>query len=249
MRYLTESRRDASSLDSPPRRATIPGSEGRAVRNILIGVAGGTGSGKTTVTRAVTERFGPSEVVLLEQDFYYKRADHLPFEERARINYDHPDAFDTDLLIEHVGSLVAGAAIEKPSYDFVAHNRRADTIHVEPAHVIILEGILVLENPRLRELMDIKLFVDTEADVRILRRLRRDMTERGRSFDSVIDQYLKTVRPMHLQFVEPSKRYADLIIPEGGQNRVAFDMLVAKIEYLLRKVPSQPTLRAVEVVA
>jgi len=205
------------------------------VRNILIGVAGGTGSGKTTVTRAVKERFGQSEVVLLEQDFYYRAFDHLPLEERARINYDHPDAFDTELLIEHVERLVAGVAIEKPIYDFVTHRRRPETLRVEPSHVIIFEGILVLENPRLRELMDIKIFVDTDADVRIIRRLRRDMTERGRTFESVIEQYLNTVRPMHLQFVEPSKRYADIIIPEGGQNRVALDMLAAKIDFLLRR--------------
>jgi uridine kinase len=206
------------------------------VRNILIGVAGGTGSGKTTVTRAVKECFGDSEVVLLEQDFYYKANAHLPFEERARVNYDHPDAFDTDLLVEHVRKLVAGEAIEKPVYDYVQHTRREETTRVEPAHVIILEGILVLEPPRLRDLMDIKIFVDTEADVRIIRRLLRDMRERGRTLESVIDQYLKTVRPMHLQFVEPTKRYADIIIPEGGANRVALDMLVAKVEYLLRRV-------------
>ena len=204
------------------------------MRNILIGVAGGTGSGKTTVTRAVKEQFGSEEVVLIEQDFYYK-ASELPFEERARINYDHPEAFDTDLLAEHVRRLIDGEAVEKPIYDFVNHQRRRDSVRVEPAHVIILEGILVLENARLRELMDIKIFVDTEADVRIIRRLKRDMKERGRTLDAVIDQYMTTVRPMHLQFCEPSKRYADLIIPEGGQNRVALEMFTAKVEYLLRR--------------
>ena len=209
--------------------------EGALVGNLVIGVAGGTGSGKTTVTRALKERFGDDEVGLLEQDFYYKANAHLPFDERCKVNYDHPDAFDTEVLASHLQSLVAGRAIEKPVYDFVRHTRKAETIRVEPAHVIILEGILVLESARLRELMDIKLFVDTESDVRVLRRLRRDMTERGRSLESVVAQYLDTVRPMHLQFCEPSKRYADLIIPEGGANKVALEMLSAKIEYLLRK--------------
>ena len=205
-------------------------------RNIVIGVAGGTGSGKTTVTRALLDRFGAGELTLVEQDFYYRPHGHLPLEHRARINYDHPDAFDTELLVEHVESLVRGEAIEKPAYDFVSHTRRADTIRVEPSHVIVVEGILVLENLRLRDLMDVKIFVDTDADVRVLRRLKRDIAERGRTMESVIAQYLSTVRPMHLQFVEPSKRYADIIIPEGGQNRVALEMLVAKVDYLLRLV-------------
>jgi uridine kinase len=205
-------------------------------RNILIGVAGGTGSGKTTVTRALRDRFGAGELTLVEQDFYYKPHDHLSLEERARINYDHPDAFDTDLLVEHTAALIRGEPIEKPLYDFITHTRRPETIRVTPSHVIILEGILVLENPRLRDLMDIKLFVDTDADVRILRRLKRDIEERGRKLENVIEQYLSTVRPMHLQFVEPSKRYADLIIPEGGHNRVALEMLVAKVDWLLRRV-------------
>jgi uridine kinase len=207
-------------------------------RNVLIGVAGGTGSGKTTVTRAVRERFGEDEVIVLEQDFYYKANAHLPLEERARVNYDHPDAFDTALLLEHVRKLVAGEPIEKPIYDFVSHTRRPETVRVVASHVIILEGILVFENPELRDLMDIKIFVDTDADVRIIRRLRRDIRERGRTLEAVIDQYLGTVRPMHLQFVEPTKRHADIIIPEGGQNRVALDMIAAKIEYLLRRVHS-----------
>lgn len=210
--------------------------EPSAKRNILIGVAGGTGSGKTTVTRALRDRFGEGELTLIEQDFYYKPHDHLALEERARINYDHPDAFDTDLLIDHVSRLVHGEAIEKPLYDFITHMRKPETVAVTPSHVIILEGILVLENPRLRDLMDIKIFVDTDADVRILRRLRRDIEERGRTLEKVVAQYLSTVRPMHLQFVEPSKRYADIIIPEGGHNRVALEMLAAKVEYLLRRV-------------
>jgi uridine kinase len=207
-----------------------------ARRNILIGVAGGTGSGKTTVTRALRDRFGAGELTLVEQDFYYKAHGHLPLEARARINYDHPDAFDTDLLVEHIERLLGDERIAKPVYDFKEHTRLAETIEVRPSHVIILEGILVLENPRLRDLMDIKIFVDTDADVRILRRLKRDIEQRGRSMEQVITQYLSTVRPMHLQFVEPSKRYADIIIPEGGHNRVALEMLVAKVEYLLRRV-------------
>ncbi len=205
-------------------------------RNILIGVAGGSGSGKTTVVRALRERFGEGELTIVEQDFYYKRHPGLSLAERARINYDHPDAFDTDLLVEHVRRLLAGKPIEKPLYDFVTHDRRPETVWVVPSHVIVLEGILVLESPRLRELMDIKIFVDTDADVRVLRRLRRDIAERGRTLESVIEQYLSTVRPMHLQFVEPTKRHADIIIPEGGFNRVALEMLVAKVEYLLRRV-------------
>jgi uridine kinase len=207
-----------------------------AKRNILIGLAGGTGSGKTTVTRALRERFGEGELTILEQDFYYRRRDDLPREERARINYDHPEAFDTDLLVEHVSRLLAGEPIDKPLYDFVAHNRRKESVRVLPSHVIVLEGILVLENARLRELMDIKIFVDTDPDVRILRRLRRDITERGRTVESVIEQYLSTVRPMHLQFVEPSKRHADIIIPEGGHNRVALEMIVARVDDLLRQM-------------
>ncbi len=202
-------------------------------KNILIGVAGGTGSGKTTVTRSVKSRFGADEVTLIEQDYYYRPHDDLPVEVRSRINYDHPDAFDADLLVDHVQRLIHGEPIEKPSYDFIRHTRRAETVRVVPSHVIILEGILVLENARLRDLMDIKIYVDTDADVRILRRVKRDMEERGRTFDAVIEQYLTTVRPMHLQFIEPSKRYADIIIPEGGHNRVALNMLAAKIEVLL----------------
>jgi uridine kinase len=213
-----------------PRRSPAEG------RNIVIGVAGGTGSGKTTVTRALLDRFGAGELTLVEQDFYYRPHGHLSLDERARINYDHPDAFDTELLVDHVERLVRGETIEKPLYDFVTHTRRAETIRVQPSHVIVVEGILVLENPRLRELMDVKIFVDTDPDVRVLRRLRRDIAERGRTVETVIAQYLSTVRPMHLQFVEPSKRYADIIIPEGGHNRVALEMLVAKVDYLLRRV-------------
>lgn len=200
---------------------------------IIIGVAGGTGSGKTTVVQACRSRFGDEDVSVLEQDFYYKPAGHLPLERRAQINFDHPAAFDTELLVHHLEELKAGRPIEKPLYDFVTHTRRDETVYVRAGHVIIVEGILVLESEALRQLMDIKLFVDTDADVRLLRRLRRDIAERGRTLDSVIEQYLTTVRPMHLRFVEPSKRYADIIFPEGGQNRVALDMLITKIDHLL----------------
>jgi uridine kinase len=202
---------------------------------ILIGIAGGTGSGKTTVVRALRERFGEGEVTVLEQDHYYRPLPELSLEERARINYDHPDAFDSELFLEHVRALRTGLPIDRPIYDFVTHSRRTDAVFVEPSHVIILEGILVLWSEKLRAQMDIKLFVDTDADVRLLRRLKRDIEDRGRTLDSVIEQYLETVRPMHLQFVEPSKRHADVIIPEGGRNRVALDVLGAKIGDLLRR--------------
>ncbi|MHC4392460.1 MAG: uridine kinase [Planctomycetota bacterium] len=200
---------------------------------ILIGIAGGTGSGKSTVVRALKERFGQHEVTVIEQDYYYKANRHLPLAERARINYDHPDAFDNDLLLKDLKALLEGNAIKKPVYDFVHHTRAEKTIHVIPSPVILLEGILVLESRALRDLMHIKLFVDTAADVRVLRRLERDIETRGRTLGKVIEQYLNTVRPMHLQFVEPTKRHADLIIPEGGRNMVALDMLITKIGQLL----------------
>lgn len=195
---------------------------------LIIGVAGGSGSGKTTVARKLYEEFADS-VVMIEQDAYYKDQTHLSFEQRTKTNYDHPLAFDHDLLIEHLQQLLTYKPIEKPVYDYALHTRSAETIHLEPKEVIILEGILILEDQRLRELMDIKIFVDTDADVRILRRLERDMKERGRSLESVIDQYLSVVRQMHLQFVEPSKRYADLILPEGGHNQVAISLLMNHI--------------------
>lgn len=204
-------------------------------RPVVIGVAGGTGSGKTTVTRSISQRFSDKTILVIEQDYYYKDQSHLPFEERLKTNYDHPLAFDNDLLIEHVKDLVHQKAIEKPVYDYKVHNRSQKVIHVEPKEVIILEGILILEDPRLVDLMDIKVFVDTDADLRMVRRLMRDIKERGRSLDSVIDQYINSVRPMHLQFVEPTKRYADIIIPEGGQNHVAIDIMATKIETILSK--------------
>ncbi|MEN2765904.1 uridine kinase [Ornithinibacillus xuwenensis] len=202
---------------------------------VVIGVAGGSGSGKTSVTRSICQRFTDKTILVIEQDYYYKDQSHLPFEERLKTNYDHPFAFDNDLLIEHVHKLLNHQAIEKPVYDYKVHNRSNEVITVEPKDVIILEGILILEDPRLVDLMDIKVFVDTDADLRIIRRLLRDIKERGRTLDSVIDQYLNAVRPMHLQFVEPTKRYADIIIPEGGQNHVAIDIMATKIEHILSK--------------
>jgi uridine kinase len=202
---------------------------------VVIGVAGGSGSGKTSVTKSIYDSFKGHSILMLEQDFYYKDQSHLPFEERLKTNYDHPLAFDNDLLIEHIGKLLNYQSIEKPVYDYAVHTRSNEVILVEPQDVIILEGILVLEDERLRNLMDIKLFVDTDADLRIIRRLLRDIKERERSLDSVIEQYISVVRPMHNQFIEPTKRYADVIIPEGGHNHVAIDLMVTKIQTILEQ--------------
>jgi uridine kinase len=204
-------------------------------RPILIGVAGGSGSGKTTVVRRIVEAIGPGVVVVLHHDSYYRDAGHLPQEQRARINYDHPDALETDLLVEHLEALLAGQTVDVPVYDFAEHVRRAETVRVESRPVLILDGILILWDARLRELMDVKLFVDADADVRLDRRLRRDMAERGRSAESVLTQYMATVRPMHLEFVEPSKRYADVIIPRGGHNRIGVDLVVATVRGMLER--------------
>ena len=202
---------------------------------VVIGVAGGSGSGKTSVTKAIYESFKGHSITMLQQDYYYKDQSDVPFEERLKTNYDHPLAFDNDLLIEHIQKLLRYEPIEKPIYDYAIHTRSNEIIEVEPKDVIILEGILVLEDERLRNLMDIKLFVDTDADIRIIRRLSRDIKERGRTLDSVIDQYTNVVRPMHNQFIEPTKRYADVIIPEGGQNHVAIDLMVTKVQTILEQ--------------
>lgn len=202
-------------------------------RPVVIGIAGGSCSGKTSVTHAIYDVFRGHSVVVIEQDYYYKDQSHLTFEERLETNYDHPLAFDNDLLIEHINTLLERQPIDKPVYDYVQHTRAKEVIHVEPVDVIILEGILVLEDARLRELMDIKLYVDTDSDLRIIRRIMRDIKERGRTTDSVIEQYLAAVRPMHNLFIEPTKRYADIIIPEGGENEVAIDLLVTKIKTIL----------------
>lgn len=205
------------------------------MNTILIGIAGGTGSGKTTLADKLIDNFGSHEVSILRHDNYYKRHDEMTYEERSLLNYDHPDAFDTELLYEHIKMLKAGQAIEMPVYDYTVHNRSDEVVVVNPAPVIVLEGILIFAEPSLCELMDIKVFVDTDADVRILRRILRDVKERERSLDSVISQYLTTVKPMHEQFVEPSKRRADIIIPEGGKNIVALQMLIERVKKHLRK--------------
>ena len=202
---------------------------------IIIGIGGGTGSGKTTVAKEVLKHFPQESVVIVHHDSYYVDRSPLPPEEREGINYDHPDSFDNTLLIEHLDSLKTGKPIEKPIYDFETHTRLVETITVRPARIILLEGILVLAETDLREIMDIRLFVDTDADERFIRRLKRDIGQRGRSVDQVIEQYLATVRPMHLQFVEPSKRYADVIIPEGGLNVVAVDLIVTKVRDILAR--------------
>ncbi len=203
------------------------------VRPVVIGVTGGTGSGKTTVSKQILKSFPDQEVLMIEQDAYYKDQSDIPFEERVKTNYDHPFAFDTELFLEHLNNLLHFKPIQKPVYDYKLHTRKRETIRVMPKDVIIIEGILILEDRRLRNLMDIKIFVDTDPDVRIIRRLIRDTRSRGRTMESVIEQYLSVVRPMHLQFIEPTKRYADIIIPEGGKNKVAIDLLVTKIKTIL----------------
>ncbi|RMD93343.1 MAG: uridine kinase [Calditrichaeota bacterium] len=204
-------------------------------RGILIGIAGGSGSGKTLVAKNIFSELGSDKVVILCQDSYYKDLSHLPPDERHKQNFDHPDAIDSELLIEHVKALLRGETIQQPIYDFVTHTRKKETVTIGPHTIVVLEGILILYNPELRDLMDIKIYVETDPDVRVLRRLKRDILERGRTLESVIKQYEESVRPMHLQFVEPSKRYADIIIPEGGYNRVAIDLIKTKIEALLRE--------------
>lgn len=199
---------------------------------IVIGIAGGTGSGKTTLIDRIKEEFG-QEITVLCHDYYYKAYDHLTLEQRKKLNYDHPNAFETDLLIEHINALKEGKSVCIPVYDFSSYDRTDETIRINPAKVIIVEGILIFENKKLLDLFDIKVFIDTDADVRIIRRIVRDVKERGRSLDSVINQYLTTVKLMHEQFVEPSKKYADIIIPEGGFNMVALDMLNQRIKALL----------------
>ncbi len=201
---------------------------------LVIGIAGGTGSGKTTVTSVILKRVGAQHIALLPHDAYYRDVKNLTLDERARINYDHPDSLETDLMVRHIHQLKNWQPVELPVYDFTTHSRTEHTIHIEPRQVILVEGILIFYEPELRPLFDVKIFVDTDPDIRFIRRLQRDIVERGRTTDSVIHQYLSTVRPMHLEFVEPSKRYADIIIPEGGLNTVAMDMVTARLESLLQ---------------
>ena len=203
-------------------------------RPILIGITGGTGSGKSTIAKEICSRFDKECIAMVEQDSYYKDQSDLTYEERVKTNYDHPDAFDTPLLVKHLKQLLNKEAIEKPIYDFEIHNRKLEKVTVLPTEIIIVEGILVLQEKELRDLLNVKIYVDTDADVRIIRRLLRDIKERNRTIDSVINQYLNVVRPMHLQFIEPSKRYADIIIPEGGHNKVAIDIIVANIRQILQ---------------
>jgi uridine kinase len=199
------------------------------VKALIIGIAGGSGSGKSTVARKVAEALEEASVAFIDMDAYYRNFAHLPMEERQRVNWDHPDAFDLELLGDHLARLVDGEAVDKPVYDFVSHTRSATAIRVEPTDVIVIDGILLFVDARIRDLCDVKVFVDTDADIRLIRRIRRDMKKRGRPLDSILEQYLSTVQPMHLQFVEPSKRYADVIVPRGGHNAVAIEMIIAKI--------------------
>jgi len=202
-------------------------------RPVVVGVAGGTGSGKTTVVTEIMKGLDTHDVLVIQHDSYYKDRSHLPPEERADINYDHPDALETSLLITHLTQLLAGQPVEIPIYDFGTHTRKSECQQARPCKVIVVEGILILADPELRKLFDIKVFVDTDADIRFIRRMERDISERARTRESVVKQYVESVRPMHLEFVEPSKRYADVIIPEGGHNSVAVDMLIIKIRSVL----------------
>ncbi len=201
---------------------------------LVIGIAGGTGSGKTTLMKNIIANFTDS-ITVLSHDNYYKRHDDLPFEERCKLNYDEPAALETDLMAHHLDLLRNGQAIDCPVYDFTLHNRSDETIHIEPKKVIIVEGILIFENKELRDLMDIKIFVDTDADIRLCRRVKRDVNKRGRSLESVLEQYQQTVKPMHEKYVEPSKKFANIIVPEGGKNQIALDMIMRQIQHHLKE--------------
>jgi uridine kinase len=201
---------------------------------IVFGVAGGTASGKTTVARNILDAVGASQVTYVPHDAYYRDMSYLPLSERAQLNYDHPESLETELLIEHIQQLLKNQSVRIPVYDFTEHRRTKETKLVEPSPIILIDGILIFTNEQLRELMDIKIYVDTDADIRFIRRMDRDMKERGRSLESIVSQYMETVRVMHLEFVEPSKRYADVIIPHGGLNRVAMDMVVARLVAMLQ---------------
>lgn len=203
----------------------------------IIGICGGTGCGKTTVAEQIHSAIGPEQAMIVHQDHYYLDLSHLPKDDRNQVNFDHPQAFDWPLLIEHLSLMNRGLPVQRPVYSFHTHSRLPETVLIAPRDLIVVEGILVFENEALRRMLDIKIFVDTDPDVRFIRRLRRDIRERGRTVESVIEQYLSTVRPMHLQFVEPSKRYADIIIPEGGQNKIAIDMVISRMQSHLHQQP------------
>lgn len=203
-------------------------------RPVIIGITGGSGSGKSTITKAILGKFGVGCIATLEMDSYYRDQSNLSFKDRQKTNYDHPDAFDIDLLIEHIKIFSEGKTVKKPIYDFEIHNRKSEVEIVLPREILIVEGILALEDERIRELLDIKIYVDTDADLRFIRRVVRDINERGRTLESVIEQYVEIVRPMHMEFTETTKKYADIIIPEGGQNKVAIDVITAKIQQILK---------------
>ena len=210
-------------------------------QTMVVGIAGGTGSGKTTLADLILDRVGRDKIAYLPHDAYYRDQKDLPLEERAKVNYDHPDSLETELLIEHIKSLMTGSKVAMPVYDFTTHSRKQARITVEPRPVILVEGILIFVEKHLREMFTMKIYVDTDADIRFIRRLKRDIEERGRTVQSVIEQYLKTVRPMHLEFVEFSKRYADIIVPEGGRNTVALEMVIARLQSLLNgELPVDP---------
>jgi uridine kinase len=221
----------AKSSESKSKRSRLrpPGDAGP----FLIGVCGGSGSGKTVVVRSISETLGPDHVVVMHQDSYYRDHANLSFEERARINFDHPSAFDSELLLEHLKALLAGSAIQQPVYDFTTHTRSDEIIDIAPRQIILLDGILILHDPHIRELMDIRVFMECDADVRLIRRIRRDMAERARTLESILSQYEHHVRPMHDQFVDPSRKYSDVIIPHGGLNEVAVDMVITKVRALV----------------
>ena len=209
-------------------------------KSLVIGIAGGSGSGKTTLMKNLIQTFGPA-ITVISHDNYYKRHDEMTYEERCLLNYDEPAAFDTSLMVYHLDQLRHGYAIECPVYDFTVHNRSSETIHIVPKKVIIVEGILIFENEELRNLMDIRIFVDTDADIRLCRRIKRDVNKRGRTLESVLQQYQETVKPMHEQYVEPSKKYAHIVVPEGGKNLVALDMIVGRIQGHLKQTNSGET--------